>query len=63
MARILAFVTGVVGPGAARGTASMLIHTRPTFEPAKADYSSETRRLQFASDCVVVDAVALEPVS
>ena len=40
-----------------------VIHTRPTFEPAKADYSSETRRLQFASDCVVAVAVICERVS
>ena len=39
----------------------------PAFEPAKcrqiAGYSAETRKRRFASDCVVVDALQIEPVS
>src|ERR1700704_5822709 len=39
----------------------------PAFEPRKrpqiAGYSSETGKHRFASDCVVVDAARIEPVS
>ncbi len=40
---------------------------RPVFEPPKrpqiAGYSSETRKRRFVSECVVVDAAPIEPVS
>jgi hypothetical protein len=39
----------------------------PVFEPAEspqnAGYSSETGKCRFVSDCVVVDAATIEPVS
>src|SRR5258706_464241 len=38
-------------------------HLNPRKCPQIAGYSSETRKHRFASDCVVVDAARIEPVS
>jgi hypothetical protein len=38
-------------------------HLNPRKCPQSAGYSSETEKRRFASDCVVVDAVRIEPVS
>ena len=38
-------------------------HLDPRKSPQIAGYSSETRKRRFASDCVVVEAVVIEPVS
>jgi hypothetical protein len=40
-----------------------LPHLNPRKCPQRAGYSAETRKRRFALECVVVDAVGIEPVS